>query len=49
MHGYSIFIVEDDPWYGQILEYHLSLNPDFRTTRFLSGEEVLRICTCSQI
>lgn len=42
MHGYSIFIVEDDPWYGQILEYHLSLNPDFRTTRFLSGEEVLK-------
>lgn len=42
MNGYSIFIVEDDPWYGQILEYHLSLNPDFRTTRFLSGEEVLK-------
>lgn len=42
MNGYSIFIVEDDPWYGQILEYHLSLNPDFRTTRFLTGEEVLQ-------
>lgn len=42
MNGYSIFIVEDDPWYGQILEYHLGLNPDFKITRFLSGEDCLR-------
>ena len=42
MNGYSIFIVEDDPWYGQILEYHLGLNPDFKITRFLSGEDCLK-------
>lgn len=39
--GYSIFIVEDDPWYGQILEYHLSLNPDYKITRFLNGNDCL--------
>jgi two-component system response regulator AtoC len=39
--SYSIFIVEDDPWYGQILEYHLSLNPDYKITRFLTGQDCL--------
>lgn len=24
----KIFLVEDDPWYGELLKYHLSLNPD---------------------
>ncbi|MBC7654206.1 MAG: sigma-54-dependent Fis family transcriptional regulator [Oligoflexus sp.] len=42
MNGYSIFIVEDDPWYGQILEYHLSLNPDYKISRFLTGEDCLK-------
>lgn len=41
MENYSIFIVEDDPWYGEILEYHLSLNPDYRVTRFTSGKDCL--------
>ncbi|MBL7746078.1 MAG: sigma-54-dependent Fis family transcriptional regulator, partial [Chitinophagaceae bacterium] len=41
MENYSIFIVEDDPWYGEILEYHLSLNPDYRVTRFVSGKDCL--------
>jgi DNA-binding NtrC family response regulator len=41
MDSYKIFIVEDDPWYGEILEYHLSLNPDFNITRFSSGRECL--------
>jgi DNA-binding NtrC family response regulator len=41
MESYSIFIVEDDPWYGEILEYHLSLNPDYVITRFTSGQECL--------
>jgi two-component system response regulator AtoC len=39
--SYSIFIVEDDPWYGQILEYHLSLNPEYKITRFLTGQDCL--------
>lgn len=34
-------MVEDDPWYGEILAYHLSLNPDYKVTRFLSGKECL--------
>jgi len=41
MKPYTIFIVEDDPWYGEILEYHLSLNPDYAITRFSTGKELL--------
>ena len=41
MESYRIFIVEDDPWYGEILEYHLSLNPDYLITRFTTGKECL--------
>lgn len=41
MGAYKIFIVEDDPWYGEILEYHLSLNEDYVITRFETGKECL--------
>lgn len=41
MESYKIFIVEDDPWYGEILEYHLSLNPDYIITRFTTGAACL--------
>jgi DNA-binding NtrC family response regulator len=41
MSAYNIFIVEDDPWYGEILAYHLSLNPDYKVTRFETGKECL--------
>lgn len=41
MEPYKIFIVEDDPWYGEILEYHLSLNPDNQVTRFTTGKDCL--------
>jgi DNA-binding NtrC family response regulator len=41
MGPYKIFIVEDDAWYGEILEYHLSLNEDYSITRFTSGKECL--------
>ena len=34
-------IVEDDPWYGKILQHHLSLNPDYKVSRFLTGKECL--------
>jgi len=37
----NIFIVEDDPWYGEILEYNLSLNPNYHVTRFTSGKDCL--------
>ncbi|AWW29712.1 sigma-54-dependent Fis family transcriptional regulator [Echinicola strongylocentroti] len=39
--GFKIFVVEDDPWYGQILEYHLGLNPDYEVRRFDSGRALL--------
>lgn len=41
MELFKIFIVEDDPWYGQILEYRLSLNPDLQVKRFTTGKECL--------
>lgn len=41
MEEFKIFIVEDDLWYGQILEYHLSLNPDYKITRFTTAKECL--------
>ena len=41
MKKYTIFIVEDDPWYSQILQYHLGLNPDYEVTLFKTGQECL--------
>jgi DNA-binding NtrC family response regulator len=41
MDDYSIYIVEDDPWYGEILAYHLGLNPDYKITRFETGKDCL--------
>ena len=41
MSAYHIFIVEDDKWYGEILRYHLSLNPDYQITRFATGSDCL--------
>ncbi|MEI6264588.1 MAG: sigma-54 dependent transcriptional regulator [Sphingobacteriia bacterium] len=41
MKPYQIFIVEDDLWYGEILAYHLSLNPDYKVTRFETANECL--------
>ncbi len=41
MESYHIFIVEDDPWYGEILKYHLSLNEDYIVSLFTSGADCL--------
>ena len=41
MDAYNIFIVEDDTWYGEILEYHISLNPDNKVTRFETAKDFL--------
>lgn len=38
---YHIFIVEDNPWYGEVLGYHLSLNPEYRISRFVTARECL--------
>jgi hypothetical protein len=39
MSSFKIFIVEDDPWYGEILEYNLSMNPDYEIKRFSNGND----------
>lgn len=31
---FKIFIVEDDYWYGELLKYHLSANPDYEVHLF---------------
>lgn len=41
MQPYTIYIVEDDPWYGEILAYHLSLNPDYKVERFETAKDCL--------
>lgn len=41
MESFRIFIVEDDPWYGEILEYHLSLNPEYQIQRFTTGRDCI--------
>jgi len=41
MSVYNIFIVEDDEWYGKILEYHFSLNPDYKVTRYTNAKDLL--------
>ena len=38
---FKIFVVEDDPWYGQVLAHHLSLNADYEVTIFTSAKELV--------
>lgn len=38
---FKIFVIEDDRFYGELLEYHLSLNPDYEVKRFTTGKEAL--------
>lgn len=42
MDSFKIFIVEDDPFYGRLLEHHLSLNPDYEVELFASGKACLQ-------
>lgn len=39
---YNIYIVEDDEFYGSMLEHYLSLNPDYQVRRFSSAAAFLR-------
>lgn len=41
MNKFKIFVVEDDEWYGEILSYHLGLNPGLNVTKYTSGTDVL--------
>ena len=38
---FRIFIVEDDPWYGQVLKHHLGLNPDYELELFTNSKDLL--------
>ncbi|MCD4665035.1 MAG: response regulator, partial [Bacteroidales bacterium] len=42
MNSFKIFIVEDDPLYGEMLKYHLSLNPDNEVIKYETGAECLK-------
>ncbi|MEZ5083814.1 MAG: sigma-54 dependent transcriptional regulator [Bacteroidales bacterium] len=42
MSPFKIFVVEDDPLYGEMLKYHLSLNPDNEVIKFENGTECLK-------
>ena len=39
--SFRIFIVEDDPWYGQLLRHHLSLNPDYSIELYTNAKDCL--------
>ncbi len=41
MNKFTIFIVDDDPWYGEILEYYLAMNPDHEISRFSTAKDLL--------
>ncbi len=41
MESFKIFVVEDDEMYGQLLAYHLSLNPDYEVEVFTSAKKCL--------
>ena len=39
MESLKVFIVEDDKLYGEMLRYHLALNPDNEVLLFTTGKE----------
>ena len=41
MSSFSIFIVEDDKFYGEYLKHYLSSNPDYEISHFLTGKELI--------
>ncbi|MPT34741.1 MAG: response regulator, partial [Flavobacterium sp.] len=41
MQALKIFLVEDDPFFGEVIKYHLMLNPDYTVTLFQTGKECL--------
>ncbi|RTQ49741.1 sigma-54-dependent Fis family transcriptional regulator [Hymenobacter gummosus] len=41
----TVFIVEDNAWYSEILAYKLSQNPDYAVRQFASGRDCLKHLT----
>ncbi len=42
VNGLKIFILEDDRWYGAMLEHHLSMNPDYQVSKFENEKDFLK-------
>ncbi|MEL6193766.1 MAG: response regulator, partial [Bacteroidota bacterium] len=38
----SVFVVEDDEWYRELLAYNLELNPDYQITKFETGTDCIQ-------
>jgi two-component system response regulator AtoC len=38
LHKFRISVIEDDVWYGQLLQYYLSQNPDYEVVLHASGK-----------
>jgi len=38
---FKIFIVEDDVWYSEVLEYLLKLNPEYEVYKYSAGQDCL--------
>ena len=38
-HSFKVFIVEDDVWYGSMLQHYLALNPEYEVKRFESPRD----------
>jgi two-component system, NtrC family, response regulator AtoC len=43
--GLKIFVVEDDQWYREFLQYHLSLNQDYEVRAFETGKDCIQNLT----
>ncbi|HEU0125084.1 MAG TPA: sigma 54-interacting transcriptional regulator, partial [Flavobacterium sp.] len=41
MQALKIFLVEDDPFFGEAIKFHLTLNPDYDIKLFQTGKECL--------
>ncbi|MDA3854378.1 MAG: sigma-54 dependent transcriptional regulator [Bacteroidales bacterium] len=41
MEIFKIFVIEDDSWYGEIIKYHLTLNPEWEVELFQTGKEAI--------
>jgi len=41
MNTFKIFVIEDDPFYGELLRRHLSLNPENEVYLFPTGKEAI--------
>lgn len=38
---FTIFVLDDDPWYGTLLEHFLKLNPEYTVERYENGPTML--------